>query len=265
MALASLYRHFELMSERRERVLPTDWTRPGGRPDPDFVLRNRIVQTINHSLAISRLFEDGLNNSARALARVNHEACLQTIVLCADRDVMIEHCSAHTPEDAVQVWYRHFTKKKLARQIDGIGGAIRQQLGGKRKRKGDRDGSDPVFEWFSDSVHSSFMASNVGAYATDADTGKIVSVLYGEADADAESALFAVNGSLIHSTALLFAVLVLRHDLIVEPTSRPLVSFKATQTAVRKVLLERGLGRRTMRTDPDRLSSRMVRLAPKSK
>ena len=50
-------------------VFPVDWINKRGEPNPNFVIRNIIVQIVNYSLAIGTLIEDGLDS--RAIIGVN--------------------------------------------------------------------------------------------------------------------------------------------------------------------------------------------------
>ena len=182
--------------------IPKDWLDASGKPDPNQVLPNLLLQIVNYSLAVVRLVEDGLDNPARCVLRALNELSGQFLVLCSERDKLAAYARTATPAEAKQIWYELFAKKnsleKSLRELEsriGLPSAFAAQM---------RSYREEMNGLHSQAVHHSFNATIIGAYAGDfQEEERLHFALLGKASRASHLTLESLNTTLSY-TFLMF-------------------------------------------------------------
>jgi len=194
----------------RRTPLPRDWVSPTGRPDPNLILQNLLTQVSNHALATLYLVEAGLDNAARALLRVVHEAVWLTVAVAAEREVMIDYTRAAETEEQSATWWRRFSPKRLnpvlleTEKRLGLPEDLRAELSRSRKE---------AYQYYSRAVHSSYVAVMVGAYAPPLrPNGWFHFGLWGASSAASEDTLETLNWMLWYAVSLVTRVFLDIHE-----------------------------------------------------
>lgn len=149
-------------SELDEEIFPKKWLTEDENPNANFILSNLLVQITNYSIAIIDLLEKGLDTPARALVRSISELCTQTIILIDSQDDFKEYIKGKDDNASNEIWYKLFSKNKMFEKISAI-----------EKKIGHDDEFVNFFynyrkerhQYFSESVHHSYISVNVGSYA----------------------------------------------------------------------------------------------------
>lgn len=181
-------------SESDEEIFPKNWLSEAEIPNPNFILSNLLLQITNYSIAILDLLEKGLDNPARALVRSISELCNQTIILIDSQNDFKEYIKGNDENASNGIWYRLFSKNKMFAKISAI-----------EKKIGHDDEFTNFYytyrkerhQYFSESVHHSYIAVNLGAYAYKCENNdENVKNLFGGENAAIDPPLYYLNTTL---------------------------------------------------------------------
>ncbi|TMA80045.1 MAG: hypothetical protein E6J74_40275 [Deltaproteobacteria bacterium] len=92
------------------------WINSDGRPDPNLILSQGLVQVVNNALAVVRLSRDGLDVQARTLVRVTAELTWQLAVLFSNPELLRKYAVAQSEEEENRVWWELFGRGRLLRR-----------------------------------------------------------------------------------------------------------------------------------------------------
>jgi hypothetical protein len=193
---------FAVGPDNSDPPIPKDWLDASGKPDPNQVLPNLLLQIVNYLLAIVRLVEDGLDNPARCVLRALNELSGQFLILCSERAKLSAYARTTTPAEAKQIWYELFAKKngleKSLRELEsriGLPSAFAAQM---------RSYREEMNGLHSQAVHHSFNATIIGAYAGDfQEEERLHFALLGKASRASRLTLESLNTTLSY-TFLMF-------------------------------------------------------------
>jgi hypothetical protein len=141
---------------------PATWISPTGKPDPNFILSQGLVQVVNNAIAVVRLSRDGLDSQARALVRVTGELTWQLAVLFSSPKLLHIYAAAQTEDEENRVWWNLFGRGRLLkrmRELDGLVG-LPQHVSAAlhRYRRGHQ-------RYYSNAVHPSVLVVGLGSHS----------------------------------------------------------------------------------------------------
>ena len=176
-----------------EEIFPRNWLSESSLPNPNFILSNLLLQLTNYSMSIIDLLEKGLDNPARALLRTTSELSEQIIILIHSRNDFKEYVKGHDEAASTKIWYELFSKNKIRNKLS----SIEEQIGLDDKlieyMKNYRKESN---EFFSQAVHHSYIAVNVGACAWEYNSDGYINGLFGGENSAIETTLGHLNTTL---------------------------------------------------------------------
>lgn len=185
-------------------VFPIDWVSVDGVPDPNFVLRNIIVQIVNYSLAIGTLIEDGLDYPARAILKTNNELIWQLLILLSNRTIFKNYCQYETEEQSLKKWQKLFAKGKIVEHIEKLEanlGLPKEYLKDLKLWRKDAQ------SFYDEALLHSFTATHARAFSLDFDNHEPSSAILGSASATSIKTLEHINYQLWYCIVLFFKVL----------------------------------------------------------
>ena len=188
----------------QDSVFPTDWVSSDGDPNPNFVLRNIVVQIVNYSLAIGTLIEDGLDYPARAILKTNNELIWQLLILLSDRAIFKNYCQFDTEEQSIKKWQKLFAKGKIVEHIEKLElnlGLPKENLKDLKLWRKDAQ------SFYDKALSHSFTATHAGAFSLDFDNHEPSSAILGTASATSIKTLEHINFQLWYCIVLFFNVL----------------------------------------------------------
>jgi len=148
--------------EYDEEIFPKDWLSSNPYPNPNFILSNLLLQLTNYTLAIIDLVEKGLDSPAKALARTISELSSQTLILIYFRDDFKEYVKGTDDKLSTEIWYKLFAKNKIHKKLSII----------EKETETDKELIEYMYnfrkeeyEFFSESIHHSYISVNLGSYA----------------------------------------------------------------------------------------------------
>jgi hypothetical protein len=106
--------------EENNPIVPITWLNKDGKPEPNFIIGNQLLQIINYSYSVSVLCKKGLDTPAKALIRSLIELIHQTLILISDRTLFLTYSQAHSTEEANSFWYKYMSKGRLNEMIDNL-------------------------------------------------------------------------------------------------------------------------------------------------
>jgi hypothetical protein len=194
----------------RKPPVPKKWLDKSGKPDPNWILQNLLLQIVNYSLAVVRLIEDGLDIPSRCVLRALNELCCQFLVLSSDSSKLATYAKLKNPSEAKQVWYELFAKKgklqKSLRDLEsrvGLPNFLVSELSSYR---------DHVNTFNSQALHHSFASAVICAYAVDFDSEENLHFsLFGKASPASDATLYELNTILMYTLLMFLNVLVKLH------------------------------------------------------
>lgn len=144
-------------------------------PDIEIYFMCAFIQIVNYSVSIRNLVSNGMDNQARSLLRIIIELMQQSLVLFDDTELFEEYAKAQNENEANDIWYENFGGGKLSKKIkklekDHFGSDYSLEMGKYHKE---------TFRFLSQTNHHSFVATVVGTFQTDIETGKIYPILLG--------------------------------------------------------------------------------------
>jgi hypothetical protein len=191
----------------RKPPVPKKWLDKSGKPDPNWLLQNLLLQIVNYSLAVVRLIEDGLDIPSRCVLRALNGLSCQFLVLSSDSSKLVTYAKLKNPSEAKQVWYELFAKKgKLQKSLTdlesraGLPSSLVSELSSFR---------DHVNTSHSQAVHHSFASAVICAYTGDFDSEENLHFsLFGKASPASDATLYELNTILVHTLLMFLYVLV---------------------------------------------------------
>lgn len=220
-----------------KRVFPAYWITETGRPLADLVFSNMISQIANYSCSILSLLEQGLHFPAKSLLRVNNELIWQTLVLCYDRNMLIEYCSAEDEAGSNKIWYKLFSKGRLNKKVSEIEKIIGMN----------DDYVSELMSWrretqkhYSDIIHNSYFAVNIGIMAFDFNTEDIHSGLLGRACPTIKVTIDLLNHQLFFFTEMFITVLGKVHNIKLDPKNMWGYTAIVTRNICSKIMIKLG-------------------------
>ncbi len=185
-------------------IFPRDWVNVDGDPEPNFVLRNIVVQIVNYSLAIGTLIEDGLDYPARAILKTNNELIWQLLILLSDRTVFRHYCQFDTEEQSLKKWKKLFAKGKIVEHIE----ALEANLGLPKEHLQDlKLWRKDAQSFYDQALLHSFTATHARAFSLDFDDHAPSSAILGAASATSIKTLEHINYQLWYCIVLFFNVI----------------------------------------------------------
>ena len=148
--------------------------------------------------------ERGLDNPARALMRATGELVWTLLCLISDRVLFNEYCKANSQESARRTWSKLFGRGELARKINGLEAKLgvptsyTQEAARIRKRR---------HEFYSQVVHHSFEAVNIGAYGVSFDSDEVQFGMLGVLSESSRKTLTDLARELEYFLFVFFAVI----------------------------------------------------------
>ena len=191
-------------TDAQDSVFLEDWLSVDGDPNPNFVLRNIVVQIVNYSLAIGTLIEDGLDYPARAILKTNNELIWQLLILLSDRAVFKNYCQFDTEEQSIKKWQKLFAKGKIVEHIEKLEANLGLPKEYLKDLKLWRKDAQAFYE---KSLLHSFTATHAGAFSLDFDNHEPSSAILGTASATSIKTLEHINFQLWYCIVLFFNVL----------------------------------------------------------
>lgn len=187
-----------------------DWLSKDESPDPNDILQKLLSQIVNYSLAIVRLVEDGLDNPASCVLRALNELCCQFLVLSSERATLKAYAQLRKPEEAKQVWYELFAKKrKLSKSIENLEARIGIPTELISVLRAYREDTSILH---SEAVHHSFSSTVLRAYAVDLETeDNLHFALLGRATRASETTLNTLNTILMYTSLMFLNILIKIH------------------------------------------------------
>lgn len=186
-------------------LFPRNWISNNNIPDPNVILQNLLVQIANHSLAITELVQNGLDNPARALIRINCELSWITLVITFDKDKMAASTTKKDDENwEKQIWHKYFKLNKLVDSLTeierklGLPDDVLESL--KKSRL-------ETYKFYSEDIHSSFGASMIGALGADFTSDNMQFGLFGVASLQSKATLNNLNLTLYYFIKFFLSIL----------------------------------------------------------
>jgi hypothetical protein len=191
--------------------VPKNWLSKNGRPDPNWILQNLLLQIVNYSLAVVRLIEDGLEIPSRCVLRALNELCCQFLILSSERSKLSAYAKLENPAEAKKVWYELFAKKgslwKSLTDLEsrlGVPSFFVSELNSYR---------DYVNTFFSQSVHHSFASAVICSYVGDFSSEENLHFsLFGKASPTSDTTLYELNTILIYTLLMFLNILAEVHE-----------------------------------------------------
>lgn len=148
--------------ESESGFVDVNWMDGVENPNPNFLIQMHLIQISNYAYSILTLAEKGLADPAKSLVRVITELIEQTLVIISDKTVMKSYISAKEEADATSNWYKLFGRGKLNKKLSklekdiGLPSDLIKSLDESRKSSN---------EYYSLSVHNSYISCVIGARA----------------------------------------------------------------------------------------------------
>ena len=185
-------------------LLPRDFINSRAQPDPNLLLGSHFTIIANQTLAIITLAERGLEMSARPMVRTLQEFCCLVLVLVSDQKMMKHYCSAKEPEQEKEVFYRHFTPKKLNRAVSTLEKKLNSPVFSNERKE--------THEFYSSSTHMSYIVSFLSSYGISIDDNERVDyALFGKTSIGCKAMLFEIFIIIWHFLSLFRLVMIKLH------------------------------------------------------
>jgi hypothetical protein len=182
---------------------PATWINPTGKPDPNFILSQGLVQVVNNALAVVRLSCDGFDPQARVLVRVTGELTWQLAVLFSSPELIGMYAGAQTEDEENRVWWDLFGRGRLLKRMQEldeliglpphVSAALHQHRRGHQR-------------YYSNSVHPSVTVVGLGSHSRSFGESRFRWALFGAVGTASAGTLGAVIESLFLASAVLPAV-----------------------------------------------------------
>lgn len=176
--------------EASEQLFKTNWIDESGIPDPNFIFESTMIQISNYSFSIFNLIQLGLDNPARSLIRILTELFHQSLVLFSNPQDMLNYTVPDTSKESNEMWFKLFGKGKLTRKLE----KLEDQLGFDKQLILElRETRKSNFEFYSQAVHNSCLATVVGSQAWSFEEDKSHLALFGGVNSAIKTPLDQLN------------------------------------------------------------------------
>lgn len=185
------------------------WLRESGRPDPNLILRNLLIQITNNLLSIIRLVTDGLEHSARIIFRSNCELIWLTSIVLYDKEKMFLYSSSTNSKKQKYAWNELLKPSKLKELISDIEKKVGfdHQLATRmiEVRKS-------IYKFNSEVSHNSYVQSMVSSYSPNFnEDGNVYSTLYGNTSRGCLDLINNLNDLLFYFIIFVFFTIIEKH------------------------------------------------------
>lgn len=213
LALGYLTLYFHQKEEGVQPISPT-LVSSDGKPNPNWVLRHLLAQIANHSYAIVRLAELGVEGSGRILLRSLREATMLLLAVVHSESKLKAYLTGPNEVDdplmAKKHWRENFAFRHLQKEMVEIESTLGHSIESVSKDKASRD-----FDYglYSGSVHASYLTSIACSYAADYDDpadAKRTFALFG-AGKGGGKLIAEVNDNTVDLLLKLFPLLRIKH------------------------------------------------------